>query len=374
MVSQVIRYKKQIIRFILIVLFITGIYMAVDNNYRLYDKPIGTVINEGSEVVKTVKGKNNKEEIYYSQNLTLKIRNTELIGRKVEIINEYTLSQIDTTKYKKGDDLFLNIKEEKDGVLKGSISEVKRDKYTILLLILFAVIMVMATGKRGLLTLVTLTVNVLIFFAMIHAYVNKQDLDNMLFLISGIFAALTLFILGGIKKKSVASVISTIITVWIVMGIYHIVYNLSDELPYEMMEYISGPDFLEPIFRGGIILGCLGAVMDIAITINSSVHELVETTPSINLKEIYRSVSEIGHDIRGTMINVLFFTFASGCIPMAIIKIDNGYSLLSIIQYSIVFDTIRFLMGAIGIVLAIPISSFIAVLFVMKRLVKKNAV
>ena len=85
--------------------------------------------------------------------------------------------------------------------------------------------MVMATGKRGLLTLVTLTVNVLIFFAMIHAYVNKQDLDNMLFLISGIFAALTLFILGGIKKKSVASVISTIITVWIVMEIYHIVYN-----------------------------------------------------------------------------------------------------------------------------------------------------
>lgn len=111
--------------------------MVISNNYRLYDEPIGTVIDESSEIVKTVKGKNNKEEKYYSQNLTLKIRNTELIGRKVEIKNEYTLSQIDTTKYKKGDDLFLNIKEEKDGDLKGSIFEVKRDKYTSFIAVLF---------------------------------------------------------------------------------------------------------------------------------------------------------------------------------------------------------------------------------------------
>jgi uncharacterized membrane protein len=230
----------------------------------------------------------------------------------------------------------------------------------------------MITGKSGILTLITLAVNILIFGMMIRAYVNDWNFKNMTYLLMIAFVTLTLFILGGIRKKSICSIISTILTVYTIMFIYFIVYSLSDELPYEMMNYISGPDYLEEIFKAGIILGCLGAVMDIAITINSTVHELVVTTPSITAKELYHSVHEIGYDIMGTMINVLFFTFASACIPMSLLKIINGYSLLSILRYNIVFDTIRFLIGAIGIVLAIPISSFIAILFVWNRLVKSN--
>jgi uncharacterized membrane protein len=368
------KYKVQIIKLMLIILFIAGIYMVASNNYGFYDTPIGTVIDESSEYVESVEGKNGEEEKYYSQKLTLQIRNTELIGSKVEIINEYALSQINTTEYKKGDDLFLNVIGEEGRDLNVSISNVKRDKYTILLVTVFVVGMFMFTGKRGLLILVTLTINILIFVMIVRTYVNNQDFENMLFFLSAVFATLTLLILGGIRKKSADSIISTITTVWIIMMIYRIVYSMSDEPPYGMLNYISGPDNLEDIFRTGIILGCLGAVMDIAVTINSSVHELVETTPSITLKELYKSVREIGYDIMGTMINVLFFTYVSGCIPMTILKIVNGYSLINIIRYSIVFDTIRFLMGAIGIVMAIPISSVVAILFVMKRQVKKNGI
>jgi uncharacterized membrane protein len=373
MVTKFIKkYKIQIIKVMFIILFIAGIYMIASNNYGFYNEPIATVVDEKSEYTDSVNCNNGKEEKYYSQKLTLVIRNTELIGRKVEVVNEYTLSQIYTTKYKKGDDLFLYVKEKESGNLFVSITNVKRDKYTILLVAILIAVMLMVTGKRGLLTLVSITVNILIFIIMLRAYINNQDFENMIFLLSAVFATLTLLILGGIRKKTAGSIISTISTVWIITIIYRIVYGMSDELPYAMMNYISGPDDLETLFRAGIILGCLGAVMDIAVTVNSSVHELVETTNSITLKELYKSIREIGYDIMGTMINVLFFTFMSGCIPMTIIKIVFGYSFLNIIRYSIVFDIIRFLMGAIGIVMAIPISSFVAILFVMKRLVIKN--
>ncbi len=368
------KYKIQIKKAMFILLVVAGTYMVASNNYRFYSTPIGSVIEEQSEFIKTVKGMNGEEENYYSQKLTLKVRNTSLIGREVEITNEYALSQINSTKYETGDDLFLNVNEEGGGDLAVSISNVKRDKYTILMVTVFVVIMIMVAGKRGILTITTLIINILIFALMVYAYVKDWDFENMLFLLAVVFATLTLLILGGIRKKSVGSIISTIVTIWVIMIIYHVVYSVSTELPYEMMNYISGPDYLEVIFRAGIILGCLGAIMDIAITINSSVHELVETIPSITTKELYRSVKEIGYDIMGTMINVLFFTFVSGCIPMILLKIVNGYSLINIIHYSIVFDTIRFLMGAIGIVLAIPLSSFVAILFVRNRLVKKNAI
>ncbi|MFA9378786.1 MAG: YibE/F family protein [Lachnotalea sp.] len=373
MVSKFIKkYKKQIIKIVLIVLFIAGVYEITSNDYRFYNAPIATVIDENSEYTNSVNCNNGEVEKYYRQTLTLIIRNTDQIGREVELINDYASSQIDSTKYKKGDDFFLYISKEDDGNLHTSILNVKRDKYTILLVAIFLVVMILIAGKRGILILVTITINILIFIIMLRAYIYNQDFENRIFLLSAVFATLTLLILGGIKKKTTGSIISTIATVWIVIMIYRIVYGMSDELPYVLMNYVSGLDNLEKLFLVEVILGCLGAVMDIAVTINSSVHELVETNNLVSLKEIYKSICEIGYDIMGTMINVLFFTFISGGIPLTILKIVSGYTLLNIIRYSLVFDIIRFLMGAIAIVMAIPISSLVAIFFVRKRLVKKN--
>lgn len=60
------KYKVQIIKLMLIILFIAGIYMVASNNYGFYDTPIGTVIDESSGYVESVEGKNGEEEKYYS--------------------------------------------------------------------------------------------------------------------------------------------------------------------------------------------------------------------------------------------------------------------------------------------------------------------
>lgn len=106
--------------------------------------------------------------------------------------------------------------------------------------------------------------------------------------------------------------------------------------------------------------------MDVSISIAAGVAEIVEKTPDIQLKPLLRSIREMGYDIMGTMINVLFFTYLSSAIPIVIVKIKNGYTLYHMIHFQLVFEIIRFLMGAIGIVLAIPVAGVCSVLLLYK--------
>ena len=90
---------------------------------------------------------------------------------------------------------------------------------------------------------------------------------------------------------------------------------------------------------------------------------MVVKTPDITVKVLVGSIREMGYDIMGTMINVLFFTYMSGTIPMLVIKIRNGYTFYHMVRFQLVFETICFLVGAIGIVLAIPVSGLLSVVF-----------
>ena len=121
-------------------------------------------------------------------------------------------------------------------------------------------------------------------------------------------------------------------------------------------------------------MGSLGAVMDVTISIAAGVAEIKGQTPDISTKDIIHSVREMGYDIMGTMINVLFFTYISGSIPIVIIKIMNGYTLYHLVHFQLAFEIIRFLIGAIGIVLAIPVSGLCSILLLHKWTPNKGGV
>ena len=60
---------------------------------------------------------------------------------------------------------------------------------------------------------------------------------------------------------------------------------------------------------------------------------------------------------------MLFFTYLSGTIPILVLKIKNGYTLYHLVKFQLFFEMICFLIGAIGIVFAIPVSGFLSALF-----------
>lgn len=359
--------------FSLLILFIifVSIFIWTNNNYSIYKSTIVKVISVSESLDKTDEGPNGRKENYYNQVITAKVKNGEFKGEIVTLKNTYSSSVLKDEKYKKGDDLFVSVKSN-EGLLTGSISGLKRDKFIVLFVEIFIFTIVAIAGKFGVYTLATLVVNISAFIYFIKLYISGKDfmLINLLMII--FFSIVTLLLLGGFSRKNIGAIISTLITTSLIYVLYEITIKFGGELHYELMDYIAGPNDIENIYLSGVIIGCLGAVMDVSITINSAVNEIVNSAKSITIKQLIKSIREIGYDIMGTMINVLMFSYIGGSLSIIVLKIINGYSLLKMIQFDISFEIVRFLIGSIGIVAAVPISALVAVLFFRKGMKKDD--
>ena len=361
--------------FTVLIFFIVFLVLFIwtNNNYNIYKSTIAKVISLENVYDKTEKGTNDIEEKYYIQTMVVKVKNGQYKGQQITLKNSYSSSILMNEKYKKGDDLFISINEN-SSELSGSIIGLKRDKFIVLLIGFFVIALVAVAGRFGIFTLCTLIANIVAFIYFIKLYVSGKDfmLINVLMII--FFSVVTLLILGGFSRKNIGAILSTLITTFLIFALYKISLAYTGDLHYELMDYIAGPNDLENIFLSGVLVGCLGAVMDVSITVNSAVNELVNAAKSITLKQLIKSIREIGHDIMGTMINVLMFSYIGGSLSIVILKIINGYNFQRLIQFDISFEIIRFLVGAIGIVSAVPISACVALLFFRKGMSKNDSV
>ena len=359
--------------FSLLILFIifVAVFIWTNNNYSVYKSTIAKVISVNESFDKTEEGPDGRKEDYYNQVITAKVKNGKFKGETVTLKNTYSSSMLKDEKYKKGDDLFISVNKN-DGELTGIISGLKRDKFIVLLIEIFIFTIVAVAGKFGVYTLATLVVNISAFIYFIRLYISGKDfmLINLLMII--FFSTVTLLLLGGFSRKNIGAILSTLITTSLIYVLYKLTIEFTGDLHYELMDYIAGPNDIENIFLSGVIIGCLGAVMDVSITINSAVNEIVNSTSSITIKQLIKSIREIGHDIMGTMINVLMFSYIGGSLAIVILKIINGYNLARMIQFDISFEIVRFLIGSIGIVAAVPISALVAVLFFRKGMKKDD--
>lgn len=361
--------------FTVLIFFIVFLVLFIwsNNNYNIYKSTIAKVISLENVYDKIEKGPNDIEEKYYIQTMVVKVKNGQYKGQQITLKNSYSSSMLMNEKYKKGDDLFISINEN-SSELSGSIIGLKRDKFIVLLIGFFVIALVAVAGRFGIFTLCTLIANIVAFIYFIKLYVSGKDfmLINVLMII--FFSVVTLLILGGFSRKNIGAILSTLITTFLIFALYKISLAYTGDLHYELMDYIAGPNDLENIFLSGVLVGCLGAVMDVSITVNSAVNELVNAAKSITLKQLIKSIREIGHDIMGTMINVLMFSYIGGSLSIVILKIINGYNFQRLIQFDISFEIIRFLVGSIGIVSAVPISACVALLFFRKGMSKNDSV
>lgn len=356
-------YIKIILTFV--VVFIATLFTHFD--YFLYKKPIATVVKVDNI---TTGMADDEREMNYTQTLKLKIRNGKYKGQYVTAQNKYFYSQFSSTKYSKGNDVFIFLNDE--GELKAKVLSTKVDMYAVFIISVFIMSTLMITGKKGVLAIGSLIVNIVIFVIALQTYTKNVKIELTTTIITLLFIVLTMIILNGISKKSIGAILSSLVTVGCIFLIYEFAYKHCERPSFEVMNYIYGNENLDALFLASVILGSLGAIMDVSITINSSVAEIIRTAKKPTVRSLINSVREISYDIMGTMVNVLFFSYISGSIPMFLLKIKNGYSFPNIIRFDIIFELLRFVIGSIGIVLAIPISGAVAIL-IHYQLMKNNS-
>ncbi len=366
--------QLSIVQIIVSIIIIVGFFSSiifVNNNHSFYTNTIVKVLDTKLiEQTDTVDNYNNKD-ILSTQTIQAEIKNGKYIGQTIELTNDYSIAGAYDQAYSSGNELFVSLSKTKEP-LTASVTNVKRDKYIVYIAWIFIFTLILIGKKQGLFAVVSLGINALILSFALDIYVHNYNV-NLLFVISIcviIFTISSLLLVNGVNEKTFAAIVATLIGTFISVLIAYLVLVLTNEegLRYEAMDFLTRPYKL--VFMAGVFVGSLGAVMDVAITMSSSIFELYEKNNNISLYALKKSAMDIGKDIMGTMTNILFFAYLSGAIPIMILYLKNGSPFLFTISMNLSLEIARALAGGIGIVLTIPIGLYVSLFFLNRKKAK----
>lgn len=366
--AQYSRRKKAMLLALLLLAAAAG-YLFVSHDDAWYGTTIAVVETIETTHTQTQAGTSIGEEKYYVQHITAHITNGPQKGQTVSLTNQYSDSGVRDEAYRRGDKLF--IQPGRDGTT-GKIIEQKRDTLVYLLAAALFFGMLAIAGMTGLLAALSLLVNIALLTAALLLYQAGWNLFALTAVLMVLFTLLSLLVANGWNRCSGLCIAVTLLSLALTAGIFLIVRAVSPPLQYQMMEYTVVPDDLSALFFCEILVGGLGAVMDVAISLISTADELLIHNPNLPYPQLRDSVQAVGDDIMGTMVNVLFFTYICGGLPEILLMLRNNLTMSFVWEYVLSFELVRFLTGSIGLVLAIPVSQLVLRIWVSRRRIEHD--
>lgn len=350
-----------------IFLVLLGVFLT--NDAAFYRQTVVRVTDVTETDLGSQTGLNGLSEHAYLQEIRGVLQNGPQKGRTISFENQYFASEVQSERYRAGDQLFISYQEGENPEV--TVLNVKRDAWLGLLAAVFAVCLLLTAGRQGWLTLLSLTVSCGAFYCCLKYCPTASFFAWQWTLLVVFFCVVTLLLISGFHRKTAGAILSTLLTTLLIFLIYRFSVGESNMVPYEFMPDIFADLPLKDIFLFSVISGALGAIMDIAITVHAAASEMVSASAGIRFDMLKKSLAELGGDLMGTMMNVLFFSYLSGSVSLTVLKICNGFTLGTIYRYDAVFNLTRFLLGAIGIAAAIPVSQAVSLLLFRKGCAKE---
>lgn len=234
-------------------------------------------------------------------------------------------------------------------------------------------LMVLVGGNRGLDSFFALVRTVLALI--VNIYLIAWGLPPVLvtLVISIFFVVTVLYVQNGRNAKMHAAAIAVAIVMLLVLAVAGPIlwragisgYNeieQYEEISMNLSANLSVP--MPAVSLAAVILGLLGAVMDTAVAITTAVNEVYMNNRGLTEKELFRSGMRVGRDILGTTVNTLFFAGLGESIMLAVLFMKSEDSFAVILNSKSLFQEVSGLLtGAIGCLFIIPLSSFLAAVF-----------
>lgn len=321
---------------------------------------------------------NNKEGIDKILKFEVQILEGAEKGKHIEVeFPVYTEKQYNfTTKigdkvvlYKSFDSEILEINEEKETYVERiDISDIDKRNILSILFIIFISATLIVARKKGTKSLIALLASLTFIIKIFIPAIAKGHSPILFAVFTCIFSTIvTTFFTTGFSKKALVAILGTTSGVAIAGLMSYSFGNIMRLTGYTDAEVLSYANLisninLKELVSAGVIIGSLGAVMDVAVSISSSINELYENNPKIKGTVLFKSAMNIGNDIIGTMINTLILAYVgSSILTILLVYIQSAeYPLIRILNYEdIATEILRSVCGSIGILTAVPLTSYI---------------
>ena len=275
-----------------------------------------------------------------------------------------------------GDRIIVRIMTDENGSYYASVFNYDRGIVLGGFLLIFFILLGALGGKKGLGALAGLLLTLgCIWFILIPCLLRGVPAIPVTIAVSAVAAAAGLIFLNGYSKKTFCAVCGCVGGV-LVSGIAAAVAGtLSPMNGFNMQEaenlILYGADQglkVSGLLVCGVLISALGAVMDVALGIASSVWEMKEQNPDASVGSLFRSGMQIGKDAMGTMANTLILAFAGSSLNMLILVQTYNIPFLQLINTdSIALEVVQSVAGSIGILLTVPLVALISARLMARR-------
>ncbi|BEP28505.1 YibE/F family protein [Helicovermis profundi] len=313
-----------------------------------------------------------------TQKLKVKILTGKYKGGIYETTN--LLSRAHNVLAKENLKIVVGIRETDDGPNVWVYNHV-RSNVIYFLIGLFFILMLIFGGINGFKAVLSLifTGIMLIFVLVPMIFMGKNPMLSSILIVS-IICVISFLLIGGFDKKTLAAIIGTIAGVVVAGIISYISGNLAYvtglnvekgvQLVYIAQDYNIQ---VKGLLFSAILIASLGAVMDVAMSIASSIFELHRVNENLSAYELLKSGLNIGKDIMGTMSNTLILAFAGS--SLALILLIWGYQMEFTQMINMPFIAVQIIQsisGSIGIILTVPFTAAFSVFLIKNEVVVKK--
>ncbi|GAA0085797.1 YibE/F family protein [Clostridium sp. CTA-7] len=280
---------------------------------------------------------------------------------------ENPISRLYNLKVKEGTKVIIGV-SEKNGTTQFNLYSYDRSNMIYLLVAIFILSVVAIGGVKGVKSLIALIFTLICcVYLMVPLMLRGVNPIMAGIIMSTLSIVITLILVSGFNKKTLTAILGTISGV-VISGIIAYIFGALTNLSglnmseAESLMYIAEDTGLKirGIMFTGILVATLGAVMDIAMSIASSIFEIHKVNSKISFNDLFKSAMNIGKDTIGTMTNTLILAFAGGSLSILILVFSANMPFNKMINLDLLgIEIIQGLSGSIGIVLAVPITALI---------------
>lgn len=304
------------------------------------------------------------------QEVNIKLLSGEDKGKNIVLENILTGNPYYDINIKKGTKVIIHVENDGSG-MEYSIEDIKRSNTLVWLSLIFCVLLIYVGKKKGIYSLLSIGITVILITHFLTPLILSGINPILATIIVCILStAATMYLVGGFNAKSTSATFGAILSLVfagtlsaITMQVAHLTGFSSENSTFL---YSSHPeiDFVN-LTVSTMVLATLGAVMDVAMSISSTINEIHLTDSKKSIKELFQSGMNVGRDIIGTMANTLILVYLGGSLPLVLLA--GNIDLQKFINLNqVVTEVASALIGSIAIVICVPCTALVASMLIYK--------
>lgn len=342
---------------ILILFFLLTITSVFAENSEVLPSQIGIIRS-----VKYVDSNNTTTET--TQLAEVEIITGNFKSERILIENILTGNPYYDIKLKKGLRVLLHV-ESIDNELIFSIEDIQRSQILLLLSLIFCGLLVFVGRKKGINSLVSIVLTCALIINLLSPIILAGFPPILAtILICLISTAITMYLVGGFNRKSSSATIGCVLSLVFAAVLSLLTVKIASLTGFaneqSMFLYSAHPELnVISITVSTMILATMGAVMDVSMSIASTINEIYSIDNSKSVKELFISGMNVGKDIIGTMANTLILVYLGSSLPL--ILLSSNIDLQKFINLNqVVTEISSALIGSSAIIICVPITAFVA--------------